>query len=85
MEWASNNMVYAHPGEIEDAVSLSEYDSMSADGLLTGIRILAITKHRRDKLYIFIFSHKTTWLCDETADIIQNKVVDEQYELIASV
>ncbi len=78
-------MVYAHPRDIEDAVSLSEYDLESSDGHLTGVRILAIAKHRRDKLYIFIFSHKTTWLCDDMGDIIQDSVIDEQYDLVASV
>ncbi len=82
--WASAHMVYAHPSDIDAAVSLSEFDMESSEGTLTGVRVLAIAKHRRGNLYVFIFTHKTTWLCDDLGDIISDRVVDEQFEIFSA-
>lgn len=85
LEWAASHMIYAKPDDMSNsAVSIYEYDDKSTDDTLTGAMAFAISKVRSEKLYIFVYAHKTTWQCDEAGDIIPDKIIDEQYEIVSA-
>ena len=82
MIWAEKHQLFAYPEEIDSAVSLLSYDSGHTETEYSGTQIFAVTKHKKDKIHMFVFSLRTTWSClDEYDDA---EISEEIYRKILS-
>lgn len=84
LNWAASHMVYATPRDIDDATSLLAFDAAASETSLSAISVFAITKHHREKIHMFVFTYKQSWLCNDIGDMIDDTFTEEWYDLFSA-
>ena len=76
MIWSEKYQLFAYPEEIDSAVSLLSYDSGHSENGYSGTQIFAVTKHKKDKIHMFVFSLRSTWTYEN--DIDDDAILEEE-------
>lgn len=81
--WAEKYQLYFDPHDLDHSVILTSFDSgATADGY-SGTQVCAVTKHKKDKIHMFVYALRSTWKYRDHDDEIDGHGLENYRKIIS--